>query len=161
MCKSIGFFDNFPFLKGVRIEWMVIWPKQLWTVYFMAMQANKDFMWLSKKYVFCGFLIPLLQVVMTEVLFSVSLVKLKQVIFICESITFTRQIKEMSICHKNREMLLLFTFWEPHRVVHKQSIYLLQYQLLNQDFYRNENIMYLLVLHQWWQGWILECYSVE
>ena len=82
----------------------------------MAMQANKDFMWLWKKYVFCGFLIQLLQVVMTEVLFSVSLVKLKQVIFI---ITFTRQIKETSTCHKNREMLLLFTFWEPHRVVHK------------------------------------------
>ena len=60
-----------------------------------AMQANKDFMWSSKKYVFCGFLIQLIQVVMTEVLFSVSLVKLKQVIFICESITFTtREIKE-------------------------------------------------------------------
>lgn len=88
---------------------MVIWPKQLRTVYFMAMEANKDFMRLPKKYVFCGCLIQLLQVVMTEVLFSVSFVKLKQVIFICESITFTRQIKETSTCHKNREMLL-FTF---------------------------------------------------
>ena len=48
----------------------------------MVMQANKDFMRLSKKYVFCGFLIQLLQVVMAEVLFSVSLVKLKRVIFI-------------------------------------------------------------------------------
>ena len=60
----------------------------------MVMQANKNFMWSSKKYVFCGFLIQLLQVVMAELLFSVSLVKLKQVIFICESITFTtRKLK--------------------------------------------------------------------